>query len=143
MLEYNQCVNNETIVSWNLFQEDLLCHSRKNIKKLTTADEAVKVVKSGDRLEYGWCVTTPVALDEALAKRMPDLENIQIHGGIVMRPLAITQIETQQIILHGIHGIWVVQKENGSTKDSLSTLRSVILNYQAITVIVFQEQTLL
>ena len=53
-------------------------------KKLTTADEAVKVVKSGDRLEYGWCVTTPVALDEALAKRMPDLENIQIHGGIVM-----------------------------------------------------------
>ena len=46
-------------------------------KKLTTADEAVKVVKSGDRLEYGWCVTTPVALDEALAKRMPDLENIQ------------------------------------------------------------------
>ena len=36
-------------------------------KKLTTADEAVKVVKSGDRLEYGWCVTTPVALDEALA----------------------------------------------------------------------------
>ncbi len=24
---------------------------------------------------------------------MPDLENIQIHGGIVMRPLAITQIE--------------------------------------------------
>lgn len=62
-------------------------------KKLTTADEAVKVVKSGDRLEYGWCVTTPVALDEALAKRMPDLENIQIHGGIVMRPLAITHIE--------------------------------------------------
>ena len=24
---------------------------------------------------------------------MHDLENIQIHGGIVMRPLAITQIE--------------------------------------------------
>ena len=62
-------------------------------KKLTTADEAVKVIKSGDRLEYGWCVTTPDALDVALAKRMPDLENIQIHGGIVMKPLAITQIE--------------------------------------------------
>ena len=77
-------------------------------KKLTTADEAVKVVKSGDRLEYGWCVTTPVALDEALAKRMPDLENIQIHGGIVMRPLRSHRLKTQQIILHGIHGIWVV-----------------------------------
>ena len=62
-------------------------------KKLTTADEAVKVIKSGDRIEYGWCVTTPDALDAALAKRMPELENIQIHGGIVMKPLAITQIE--------------------------------------------------
>ena len=39
-------------------------------KKLTTADEAVKVVKSGDRLEYGWCVTTPVALDEAFSKNV-------------------------------------------------------------------------
>ena len=72
-------------------------------KKLTTADEAVKVVKSGDRLEYGWCVTTPVALDEALAKRMPDLENIQIHGGIVMLRLKI-----QRTISHGIPGTWVV-----------------------------------
>ena len=62
-------------------------------KKLTTADEAVKVIKSGDRLEYGWCVTTPDALDVALAKRMPELENIQIHGGILMKPLAIAQIE--------------------------------------------------
>ena len=40
-------------------------------KKLKTADEAVKVVKSGDWLEYGWCVTTPVAIDKAFAKRMP------------------------------------------------------------------------
>ncbi len=62
-------------------------------KKLTTADEAVKVIKSGDRIEYGWCVTTPDVLDVALAKRMPELENIQIHGGIVMKPLAITQID--------------------------------------------------
>ena len=62
-------------------------------KKLTTADEAVKVIKSGDRLEYGWCVTTPVALDKALAKRMPELDDIQIHGGSIMWPLEITQIE--------------------------------------------------
>ena len=62
-------------------------------KKLTTADEAVTVIRSGGRLEYGWCVTTPDALDVALAKRMPELENIQIHGGILMKPLAIAQIE--------------------------------------------------
>ena len=28
-------------------------------QKLTTADEAVKVVKSGDWVDYGWCVGTP------------------------------------------------------------------------------------
>ena len=42
-------------------------------QKLTTADEAVKVVKSGDWVDYGWCVGTPDALDRALAKRLPEL----------------------------------------------------------------------
>ena len=34
-------------------------------QKLVTADEAVKVVKSGDWIDYGWCVTTPETLDAA------------------------------------------------------------------------------
>ena len=38
-------------------------------QKLTTADEAVKVVKSGDWVDYGWCCNQPVALDKALAAR--------------------------------------------------------------------------
>ena len=37
--------------------------------KLTTAEEAVKVVKSGDWVDYGWCTATAKELDEALAKR--------------------------------------------------------------------------
>ena len=36
-------------------------------EKLTTAEEAVKVVKSGDWVDYTWCVNHPVALDKALA----------------------------------------------------------------------------
>ena len=38
-------------------------------QKLTTADEAVKIIKSGDWVDYGWCNGTPDALDKALAKR--------------------------------------------------------------------------
>ena len=34
-------------------------------EKLTTAQEAVKVVKSGDWLDWGWCTGTPDALDKA------------------------------------------------------------------------------
>ena len=33
-------------------------------EKLTTAQEAVKVVKSGDWLDWGWCTGTPDALDK-------------------------------------------------------------------------------
>ena len=36
-------------------------------QKLTTAEEAVKIVKSGDWVDYGWCCNQPVALDKALA----------------------------------------------------------------------------
>ena len=34
-------------------------------QKLTTAEEAVKAVKSGDWVDYGWCTGTPVTLDRA------------------------------------------------------------------------------
>ena len=36
-------------------------------QKLVTADEAVKVIKSGDWVDYAWTTGTPVALDAALA----------------------------------------------------------------------------
>ena len=44
-------------------------------QKLTTADEAVKVVKSGDWVDYGFCAIQPRVLDEALARRAPELED--------------------------------------------------------------------
>ena len=42
-------------------------------QKLTSAQEAVKAVKSGDWLDYGWSVCSPNALDKALAERMGEL----------------------------------------------------------------------
>lgn len=64
--------------------------------KLTTADEAVKVVNSGDWVDYGWCTGTPVALDAAMAKRLPELTDVKFRGGILMGPLEIFQIENPQ-----------------------------------------------
>lgn len=64
--------------------------------KLTTADEAVKVVHSGDWVDYGWCTGTPVALDRAMAKRLPELSDVKFRGGILMGPLEIFQIENPQ-----------------------------------------------
>ena len=61
--------------------------------KLTTADEAVKVIKSGDWVDYGFCATHPRVLDEALARRAPELENVKVRGGIALWKPAIFDIE--------------------------------------------------
>lgn len=53
-------------------------------KKLTTAAEAVKVVKSGDWVDYTWCVNHPVALDQALAARKDELTDVKVRGGVTM-----------------------------------------------------------
>ena len=61
--------------------------------KLTTADEAVKAVNSGDWVDFGWCTGTPVALDAAMAKRLPELTDVNFRGGILMKPLEIFGID--------------------------------------------------
>ena len=53
-------------------------------EKLVTAEEAAKAVKSGDWVDYGWTTGTPVAVDAAIAKRMPELTDVNFRGGILM-----------------------------------------------------------
>ena len=62
-------------------------------QKLVSADEAVKEVRSGDWVDFGWCVTTPDALDRALAKRTDELVDVKLRGGILVKPLAIFERE--------------------------------------------------
>ena len=50
-------------------------------QKLVSADEAVKIIKSGDWVDYGWCTGTPDALDKALAKRTDELKDVKLRGG--------------------------------------------------------------
>ncbi len=63
--------------------------SQEYQSKLTTADEAVKVVQSGDWVDYGWCTGTPDVLDRALAKRTDELRDVKVRGGILLRLPAI------------------------------------------------------
>lgn len=48
--------------------------------RLTTAENAVKVVKSGDHVFYGEFVLFPRSLDAALANRIEELKNVEIRG---------------------------------------------------------------
>ena len=61
-------------------------------KKLTTADEAVKVIKSGDWVDYGWSTLTANVLDKALARRAKELTDVKIRGGILTRRPAIADV---------------------------------------------------
>ena len=49
------------------------------LSKLVSAEEAVKVVKSGDWLDWGQILSNPYALDAALAARKDELEDIKIR----------------------------------------------------------------
>ena len=58
-------------------------------QKLTTPEEAVKVIRSGDWVDYGWSTGTPDVLDKALAARAEELTNVKIRGAILLRRPAI------------------------------------------------------
>ena len=62
-------------------------------EKLVSAEKAASVVKSGDWVDYGWTTGTPVAVDAAIAKRLPELENVNFRGGILMWVPEIFQID--------------------------------------------------
>ena len=55
-------------------------------EKLVSADQAADIVKSGDWIDYGWTVTTPVDVDAAIAKKIleKDLYDLNFRGGILM-----------------------------------------------------------
>lgn len=67
--------------------------SQEYREKLVSADEAVKIVKSGDWVDYGWCVGTPEALDQALAKRTDELFDVKLRGGILLKLPAVFERE--------------------------------------------------
>lgn len=50
--------------------------------KLATAEEAIKSIKSGNWIDYGWCAGHPVVTDKALAARANELKNVNVRGGV-------------------------------------------------------------
>lgn len=55
-------------------------------KKLRTADEAVKVVKSGDWIDYPLVLSCANELEEALAKRKDELWDVKIRNNMSLWP---------------------------------------------------------
>ena len=72
--------NNLIVTNFNFREVFNMDYTQEYQQKLVSADEAVKVIKSGDWVDYGWCNGTPDALDKALAKRTDELTDVNLRG---------------------------------------------------------------
>lgn len=73
--------------------------------KLRTPDEAVKIVKSGDWVDYCTALGMPVLLDAALAKRRGELTDVKIRGNLLFGPIECVEQDPAQehFIYHSWH----------------------------------------
>ena len=65
-------------------------------RKLRTPEEAVKLVKSGDWVDYGTNVCFPTLLDEALAKRRDELFDVKIRGNLCFGPIRTVESDPER-----------------------------------------------
>ena len=54
--------------------------------KFVSPEEAVRAVRAGDWVDYGFGGGFPELLDRALAARRDELSEVKIRGGLVIRP---------------------------------------------------------
>ena len=72
--------------------------------KQCTPEEAVKVVKSGDWVDYTSNVCFPTLLDAALAQRKEELTDVKIRGNLLFGP--IKTVECDPAREHFIYNSW-------------------------------------
>lgn len=73
-------------------------------KKLRTPDEAVKIVQSGDWVDYGAALAKPILLDQALSRRVNELEDVKIRGNMIDGPIFVAECDPKQE--HFIYHTW-------------------------------------
>ena len=64
--------------------------------KLRTPDEAVKVIKSGDWVDYTTATAKPWLLDQALARRKDELFDVKVRGNMLDGPIEIVEQDPEQ-----------------------------------------------
>lgn len=65
-------------------------------RKLKIPEEAVKLVKDGDWVDYSVGIGFPVLLDAALAKRKEELRDIKIRGSLAMQPIQAVEQDRER-----------------------------------------------
>ena len=79
-------------------------HMNEYRSKLRTPDEAVRIIKSGDWIDYSTNLGFPELLDAALAKRKDELKDVKIRGNLIMKPLRTVEADPERE--HFIYNSW-------------------------------------
>ncbi|MCI6870692.1 MAG: butyryl-CoA:acetate CoA-transferase [Selenomonadales bacterium] len=82
----------------------MLNYSVQYNSKLRTPEEAVKVVKSGDWVDYTTASSMPVLLDKALAKRKEELSQVKIRGNLLPGPVHVAECDPEK--KHFVYNTW-------------------------------------
>ena len=61
--------------------------------KLTTPEDAVKVIKSGDWVDYVTNVSFPSLLDQALSERRDELFDVKVRGNLIFGPIQVAECD--------------------------------------------------
>ncbi|MDO5037518.1 MAG: butyryl-CoA:acetate CoA-transferase [Tissierellia bacterium] len=88
--------------------------------KLISAEKAASLVKSGDIINYGWSVAAPYTIDQALAKRVDELEDVTLLGGILYNEMETfrADVEEKAFIWHSWHSGAIERKAINSKKNA-------------------------
>jgi len=74
----------------------IIIHYRKEYRqKLVSPEQAVRIVKNGDWIDFGFGHSKPVALDNALAMRKSELKDINIRHVLSLTPQACIEADPE------------------------------------------------
>lgn len=94
--------------------------------KVRSADEAVSIVESGNRVYYGGNAAIPMALVEALARRYRELENVQLNHVLLLGDDPLSGPEMQGHFRH--NSLFVGPADRAAVNDGRADYVPVFLH---------------
>ena len=94
-----------------------MSYEKEYQQKLVSAAEAVKVVKSGYLVDYGFFNGKPVVVDQALADRADELENVLVYTAVTMPPVPAVSQKPGTFTYHDLQYSKLTRLLNLENKD--------------------------
>ncbi len=94
--------------------------------KLTTAEDAVSLIKSGDRVYYGGNAAIPQALVRALAERKDELKNVQLNHVLLLGEDPLSTLEMEGHFRH--NSLFVGPADREAVNDARADYVPVFLH---------------